>query len=162
MLGSRFSSQHQHGSSQPSVTPVPGDPTPSSLPHIAGIWCTNICASKIPIRKNQIKFKKKLKFTFQPFLSVHFRRTFMLLHRGQHHVSQAYSSTQTNKLHLPQTTPISLSGPWQPPFYFCFYHCYDSRYFIQQDHMTFVLLRIICTLTCFKLINTLLNYLRSC
>lgn len=49
--GSRFNSQHTRGSSQPSLTPVSGDPRqPSGLcRHGAHTWCTDIVVDKTPI-----------------------------------------------------------------------------------------------------------------
>jgi hypothetical protein len=51
LVGSWFGSQHLHGGSQPSVTQVPGDPTPSSdLWHQACMWYIDMYASNMSIR----------------------------------------------------------------------------------------------------------------
>lgn len=46
--GSTFDGQHPHGSPQPSITPVPGDLTPSSgvLGHQAHKWYTDTHVDK--------------------------------------------------------------------------------------------------------------------
>ena len=70
--GPRFNSQHPHGSSQVSVTPVPGDLIPSSglHGHQAHTWCTYIHVDRTHICFILKNFKPHIHtiFTFNYFL----------------------------------------------------------------------------------------------
>jgi hypothetical protein len=63
-----FMSQRPHSSSQASVTPVPGDPMPSSGLHgyQVHIWYTNTHVGKTPIYKKDLrKLPYKMKMAGQ-------------------------------------------------------------------------------------------------